>query len=101
MGRKLFLVLAILVVVAVPVSAMAGGHKSHGGPFVSVDIFAGPYVYEPSPAFSPYPYAYPSYVYAPPACYWHPGYWTTQPSVDAWGRFIYLQQWVPAQYVCN
>jgi hypothetical protein len=65
---------------------------------MSVDIFAGP-------AFYPYPYYYPSYypspyVYAPPACSWRSGYWVNQPYVNAWGRYTYVQQWVPAQQVC-
>ena len=100
MGRKLLLVLAILAVVAIPGSAVAGGHKSHGGPFFSVEIFAAPPVVAPYPAYypvAPY-YPYRSYAYAPP-CAWQPGYWVNQPSVDAWG-YIYVQQWVPAQYVC-
>ncbi len=50
----------------------------------------------PLPALAPYPY----YAYAPPACYWQPGYSVNQPYVDAWGRYTYVQQWVPAQYVC-
>ena len=29
-----------------------------------------------------------------------PGYAVNQPYVDAWGRYTYVQQWVPAQYVC-
>jgi|SRR5712692_4373270 len=98
MVRKLILALAMLAVVAVPVPALAGGHRSHGGPFVSVDIFAAPYPYAPYPY--PYYYPYPSYAYAPPVCAWQPGYWVHQPSVDAWGRYTYVQQWVPAQYVC-
>jgi hypothetical protein len=102
MGRKLLLVLAIPAVVAMPGSALAGGHKSHRGPFFSVEIFATPPVVAPYPAYypvAPY-YPYPSYAYAAPACAWQPGYWVNQPSVDAWGRYIYVQQWVPAQYVC-
>ena len=102
MGRKLLLVLAILAVVGVPGSALAGGHKSHGGPLFSVEIFAAPPVVAPYPAYNPVApyYPYPSYAYAPPVCAWQPGYWVNQPSVDAWGRYIYVQQWVPAQYVC-
>src|SRR5262249_27245398 len=101
MGRKLLLVLLILAVVAMPVPALARGHKSHGGPFVSVDIFAGPYVPAPYPAYYAYPVPYPYYAYAPPACSWQPGYWVNRPYVDTWGRYTYVQQWVPAQYVCN
>lgn len=97
MVRKLILALAILAMVAVPVPALAGGHRSHGGPFVSVDIFAGPYAYAPYP---PAYYPYPAYAYVPPTCAWQPGYWVNQPAVDAWGRYTYVQQWVPAQYVC-
>ena len=44
--------------------------------------------------------AAPYYAYAPPACYWQPGYWVNQPYVDRWGRFTYVQQWIPAEYVC-
>jgi hypothetical protein len=100
MARKLFLALTILaiVAVAVPVPALAGKHRSHDGPFVSVDIFAAPYGYYPYPAYYPSPYPY--YVYPSPACSWQPGYWTSQPYVDAWGRYTYVQRWVPAQYVC-
>ncbi len=100
MVRKLILALAMLAVVAVPVPALAGGHRSHGGPFVSVEIFAAPYPYAPYPYPYPYYHPYPSYAYAPPVCAWQPGYWVNQPSVDAWGRYTYVQQWVPAQYVC-
>ncbi len=100
MARKLILALAILAVVAGPVPALAGGHRSHGGPFVSVDIFASPYPYYPYPAYYPSPYPYPSYAYVPPACSWQPGYWINQPYVDAWGRYTYVQQWVPPQQVC-
>jgi len=85
----------ILAMVAVPIPALARGHR-HGGPSVNVDIFATPYPYYPYP----YYYQYPSYAYAPPACYWQPGYSVNQPYVDAWGRYTYVQQWVPAQYVC-
>jgi hypothetical protein len=101
MTRRLILALVILAVVAVPIPALARGHR-HGGPSVSVDIFAMPYPYSPYPYYSPYPSfsPYPSDIYATPACSWQPGYWVNQPYVDAWGRYIYAQQWVPAQYVC-
>ena len=94
MTRKVILALVILAVVATPVPASAHGHRFPGGPFVSVDIFAAPYY--PHPYYYPYPY----YAYAPPACSWRPGYWVNQPYVDAWGRYTYVQQWVPTQYVC-
>ncbi len=101
MVRKLILALAILGVVAVPVPALASGHRFHSGTFVSVDIFAAPYAYAPHPYYYPYyPSYYPAYAYVPPACSWQPGYWVNQPYVDAWGRYTYVQQWVPAQYVC-
>ena len=45
-------------------------------------------------------YAFPSYAYVPPSCYWQAGYWVNQPYVDAWGRYSYVQQWVPAQWIC-
>jgi hypothetical protein len=37
-----------------------------------------------------------NYAYAPPACYWQPGYWVNKPYGDGWGRFTYVQQWIPA-----
>jgi hypothetical protein len=98
MTRKLILALVILAAVAAPVPALAGGHR-HDGPFVSVDIFTGP-TYYPYPYYYPSYYPSPYYVYAPPACSWQPGYWVNQPYVDAWGRYTYVQQWVPAQQVC-
>ncbi|HKW92657.1 MAG TPA: hypothetical protein VJX92_12205 [Methylomirabilota bacterium] len=65
-----------------------------------MDIFTAPYAYYPYPVYYPDPYLYPYYAYAPPVCSWRPGYWVNQPYVDAWGRYTYVQQWVPAQYVC-
>ncbi len=100
MGRKLLLGLARLAVVGMPAVALAGGNKFHGGPSVSVEFFAGPYVPAPYPVYYPYPVPYPYYAYAPPSCSWQPGYWVNQPYADAWGRYTYVQQWVPAQYVC-
>ncbi len=101
MVRKLILALTILAVAAVPVPALARDHVRgfHGGrefharherfeQFHHVRHFVGAY-------------AYPYYAYAPPACYWQPGYRINRPYVDAWGRYVYVRQWVPAQYVCD
>ena len=100
--RRLFAALAILAIVTTPLPALAGGHRSHGGAFFSVEIFAAPPIVAPYPVYGPVTpyYPYPAYAYAAPPCSWQPGYWVNQPSVDAWGRYIYVQQWVPAQYVC-
>jgi hypothetical protein len=108
MVRNLILAVAILAMAVVPVPALAResghgsshawhgsrGHEFHGhhGPFVGVGVVA-PYAF--------YPYPYPAYAYAPRACYWQAGYSVNQPYVDAWGRYTYVQQWVPAQWVCQ
>ena len=97
MIRKLILAVTILALAALPVPAFArdnwhggrhdfrGAHgrfeRFHHRPFVGV-------------------YAFPSYAYVPPSCYWQAGYWVNQPYVDAWGRYSYVQQWVPAQWIC-
>lgn len=39
-------------------------------------------------------YPYPYYAYASPDT-------RNQPYVDPWGRYIYVQQCVPAQYLCS
>ncbi len=90
MMRKLMLALVILAVAALPMPALArdGGHDGRH------EFRSGHERFEVG--FYPYPY----YAYAPPACYWQPGYSVNQPYVDAWGRYTYVQQWVPAQYVC-
>jgi len=84
-----------------PIPALAGDgehegrHEFRGGERFErherFERFRQPFI-----GFYPYPY----YGYAPPACYWQPGYSVNQPYVDAWGRYTYVQQWVPAQYVC-
>jgi hypothetical protein len=107
MVRKLVLAVVILAMAAVPMPALAGDrhesrHEFRGGherferherfeqgPFIGFGFFPTPY------------YPAPYYAYAPPTCYWQPGYWVNQPYVDAWGRFTYVQQWVPAQQVCQ
>jgi hypothetical protein len=103
MIRKLILAMTILAVAALPMPAMAreNGHdgrlESRGGHerFQSHERFEhGPFV-----GFGFYPSPY--YAYAPPACSWQPGYAVNQPYVDAWGRYTYVQQWVPAQWVCQ
>jgi len=41
-------------------------------------------------------YRYPYYS----ACYWQPGYWANLLYYDAERGYVYVPQWVPAQYVC-
>jgi hypothetical protein len=113
MVRKLILAVVILAMAAVPVPALArdGGHgshnasRSHGGhDFHGRGFHGGPerFVHGGFVGVYPYPHrAAPYYAYAPAACFWQPGYWVNQPYVDAWGRFTYVQQWVPAQRVCG
>ena len=102
MIRKLVLAMTILALAVVPLPAWArdsghdGRHEMNGpherfggherferGPFIGFGIYPSPY-----------------YAYAPPACAWQPGYSVNQPYVDAWGRYTYVQQWVPGQWVC-
>lgn len=101
MVRKLMLALVISAMAAMPVPVLArdrheSRHEFHGGherfehgPFIGFGFYPAPY------------YAAPYYAYAPPACAWQPGYWVNQPYVDAWGRYTYVQQWLPAQWVCQ
>ena len=109
MVRKLILALVILAVAAVPFPALAwdghrdfdGRHEFHGGHerFERHERFE----HFRRPFFGVYPYGYypyPYYAYAPPRCYWQPGYWVNQPYVDAWGQYVYVPQWVQSQYVC-
>src|SRR6266404_741497 len=103
MIRKLVLALVILAMAAVPLPAVAGDgghegrHEFRGGErFERRERFE--HFRQPFITFGFYPYPY--YAYAPPACYWQPGYSVNQPYVDAWGRYTYVRQWVPAQYVC-
>ncbi len=102
MIRKLILAMMNLVLAAVPVPALArdrrhdGRHEFRGGHewfegHERFEHFLRPFIGL---------YTYPYYAYAPPACYWQPGYSVNQPYVDAWGRYTDVQQWVPAQYVC-
>jgi hypothetical protein len=106
MIQKLILALVILAMAAVPLPALAGdgGHegrhefRSGHERFERRERFE--HFREPFITFGFYPYPYPYYAYAPPPCYWQPGYSVNQPYVDAWGRYTYVQQWVPAQYVC-
>lgn len=105
MIRKLILAVTILALAAAPVPAWAardggpwhdGRHEIRGGHdrFERHERFAhGPFI---GFGFFPSPY----YAYAQPACAWQPGQWVNQPYVDAWGRYTYVQQWVPAQWVC-
>ncbi len=106
MIRKLLLATTILALAALPVPALAredhhdgrhdfrGGHERFEGRHERFEHFNRPFI-----GFGVLPYPY--YAYAPPTCYWQPGYWVNQPYVDAWGRYTYVQQWVPAQRVCD
>ncbi len=97
MIRKLVLGMTILALAVAPLPAWAardgwhdGRHESHGR---HERFDRGPAI-----RFGFYPYPY--YAYAPPACAWQPGYSVNQPYVDAWGRYTYVQQWIPGQWVC-
>jgi hypothetical protein len=91
MIRKLILAVAVLVMAAVPMSALArDDHRDGRHEFErreSRPFFFGVY---------PEPYS----VYAP-RCYWQPGHWANQPYVDANGDYAYVSQWVPPQQVCH
>ena len=82
MVRKVILALAILVVGVVPAHAR-DGHEGRDGH----ERFEGRGVHN-------------FHGYAPSTCSWQDGYWGYQPYVDAWGRYTYVPQWVPAQYLC-
>jgi hypothetical protein len=102
MIRKLILAMTILALAALPMPAMArenahdGRHEARGGG----ERFQGHERFEHRPfvGFGFYPSPY--YAYASPACAWQPGYSVNQRYVDAYGRYTYVQQWVPAQWVC-
>lgn len=103
MIRKLILAVVILTMAGVPAPAFArdGGHdgrhdRNGHERFEGQERFER--FHQPFLGFGFYPSPY--YAYASPACYWQPGYWVNQPYVDAWGRYTYIQQWIPAQYVC-
>ena len=102
MARKLIVALVMLALGSVPVPALArdGGHDGRRE-LRGHERFDGrerlKHFHRPFIGF----YAYPSYAYAPPACNWQPAYWVNQPYADAWGRYTYVPQWVPAQYVCE
>jgi len=81
MLRKLILAMAVLAMAAIPLSALARDDQREQRPF-----FLGVY---------PEPYS----AYAA-RCYWQPGYWASQPYVDANGGYAYVSQWVPPQQVC-
>ena len=90
MIRKLILALVILAMAAVPLPALAGDgghegrHEFRGG-HERFERRDREHFREPFIGFGFYPYPY--YAYAPPACYWQPGYSVNQPYVDAWGRW--------------
>jgi len=103
MIRKLVLAMTILALAIVPLPASAardggrdGSHETRG----SHEQFHGHERFGHEPAIGLRFYPSPYYVYAPPACAWQPGYSVNQPYVDAWGRYTYVQQWVPGQWVC-
>jgi hypothetical protein len=103
MIRKLVLGLTILAIAALPLPAWAGwdggrsgGHETRG----NHERFGGHERFEHRPAIGFGFYPSPYYAYAPPACAWQPGYSVNQPYVDAWGRYTYVQQWVPGQWIC-
>jgi len=102
MIRKLILGLVLLAIAAVPVPVLArehgreGRHEFRGGHerferHERFEHFRRPFV-----GIYPSPY----YAYAP-SCGWQGGYWVNQPYVDAYGRYSYVPQWVPAQWVCD
>jgi len=97
MVRKLILGLVMLAIAVVPMPALArDGHH---------DFDRGHEQFERHERFEHRPFFFgiypdPYYAYAPPRCYWQPGYWVNQPYVDAWGQYVYVPQWVQPQYVC-
>jgi hypothetical protein len=95
--------MTILALAIVPLPAWAardggrdGSHETRG----SHEQFHGHERFGHGPAIGLRFYPSPYYVYAPPACAWQPGYSVNQPYADAWGRYTYVQQWVPGQWVC-
>jgi hypothetical protein len=102
MIRKVILALVILVLAAVPVPALArdGGHDGRHEVRGGHERFDGHERFEHGPAIGFGFYPSPYYAYAPPACSWQPSYSVNQPYVDAWGHYTYVQQWVPAHWIC-
>lgn len=103
MIRKLVLGMTILALAALPLPAWAareGGHDGRHEARGSHEQFHGHerFAHRPSVGFGFYPFPY--YAYASPACAWQPGYSVNQPYMDAWGRYTYVQQWVPGQWIC-
>jgi hypothetical protein len=101
MMRKLVLTVLILALAAVPLPAWAardndGRHEIRG----SHERIRGHERFERGAVIGFGFYPSPYYAYAPPACAWQPGYSVNQPYVDAWGRYTYVQQSVPGQWVC-
>jgi hypothetical protein len=103
MIRRLVLGLTILAIATLPLPAWAawdggrsGGHETRA----NHERFGGHERFEHGPAIGFGFYPSPYYAYAPPACAWQPGYSVNQPYVDAWGRYTYVQQWVPGQWIC-
>lgn len=103
MIRKVILAITILALTTAPLPAWAARDRGDVGrhePRGSHERFRGDGRFEHGPFIGFGFYASPYYAYAPPACAWQPGYWVNQPTVDAWGRYTYVQQWVPPQWVC-
>ena len=96
MIRKLILAIAVLAMAAIPMSALARDDRRE---------FDGRHEFERHERFEHRPFFFGVYpepftAYAPPRCYWQPGYWTSQPYVDANGSYAYVSQWVPSQQAC-
>lgn len=91
MVRKLILTLVILAIAVVPMPALARDEHH--------DFDRGHGHFNHHERFEHRPFSFG--VYAPPQCYWQPGYWANQPYVDGWGQYSYAPQWVQPQYVCS
>ncbi len=78
------LAVALVVLILVP-PALAAAHDGH-------DDFRSDGRSHHRTLVYRYPYA--------SACYWQPGYWVNLVYYDAARGYVYVPQWVPAQYVC-
>ena len=96
MIRKLVLAMTILALAAVPLPAWAARDSGHDGRHEirdSHERFRGHERFEHGPSIGFGFYPSPYYAYAPPAS-------VNQPYVEAWGRYTYVQQSVPGQWIC-